>query len=94
MLKAESRMTVKELKALLNKYDDNAIVRITGDETDYGERSNLAIVEISMVKRKNDFGEEYLDECEKEIAILMEDYTSINSEYLLDYINSIKTLDK
>lgn len=53
-------MTIKELKALLAKYDDDATVYIIGSGTDFSEWANLRVItrqgtEIIMDFHHNDY---------------------------------------
>lgn len=36
-------MTIKELKEILNRYDDNAVVNLEGGESKYGEYGRLSV---------------------------------------------------
>ena len=36
-------MTIKELKEILNRYDDNAVVNLEGGESAYGEYGRLSV---------------------------------------------------
>ena len=41
--KTKMKLTVKELKEILNKYNDNDFVEVEGGEDSYGEWSQLLI---------------------------------------------------
>lgn len=54
-----NRMTVKELKELLNNYNENDIVEISGGESAYGEYAELNVGKVEIVKHQRVDGSEF-----------------------------------
>ena len=47
-------MTVKELKALLNNYDENLLIKLSGGEASFGEWATLEIGNFETISNPSD----------------------------------------
>lgn len=66
-------MTVKELKNLLNNYDENLLVEVAGGEGAYGEWAELRVWQVEDASFFHQDGSISSYKKFKEIAVLMEE---------------------